>query len=86
MIFCLLSKKFVNYFTRLAESDAAWSQSQLELLLVWSDRSLPAHQSSRLVKHSSKASHYVFVKTINPTPTEHSQSPVIGQTVTKQIT
>ena len=34
MIFCLLSKKFVNCFAGLAGADAPWSQLELVLLLV----------------------------------------------------
>ena len=70
MIFCLLSKKFVNCFAGLAGADAPILQSSLVTVIAGvvvglsssSDRSLQADKSSRLVKLSSKASHYVFVE------------------------
>ena len=71
MIFCLLSKKFVNCFAGLAGADAPMLQSSSLVTVIAgvvvglsssSDRSLQADKSSRLVKLSSKASHYVFVE------------------------
>ena len=71
-----------------AGADAPWSQ--LELVVVGLGSALTGHYKLTKAPALSDSAVKLLImflwKTINPTPTEHSQSPVIGQTVTKQIT